>query len=207
MRDFNFEDMHQQILPIIMVMPPESQAGNNFGNISVKIAGGNIQGSLDHIEKTWKRYLPQVPFESTFLDDRFDRLYKNEQRQGSLFTAFASIAIFIACLGLFGLSAFTITQRVKEIGMRKVLGASAGNIVGLLSKDFLKLVAIAAGIAFPIAWYSMHKWLGDFAYRIPIRWWVFLAAGTLAAAIALITISVQAVRAAMANPVKSLRSE
>ena len=207
MRDFNFEDMHQHILPIIMVLPPESQAGNTYGNISIRIAGGNIQSSLDHIEKTWKRYLPQVPFESTFLDDRFDRLYKNEQRQGSLFTAFAGIAIFIACLGLFGLSAFTITQRVKEIGMRKVLGASAGNIVGLLSKDFLKLVAIAALIAFPVAWYSMANWLGDFAYRIPIHWWVFVAAGVLAAAIALITISVQAVRAAMANPVKSLRSE
>jgi putative ABC transport system permease protein len=207
MRDFNFEDMHQQILPIIMVIPSAAQAGNSYGNISIKLAGGDIQNSLDHIEKTWKRYLPEVPFEYTFLDDRFDRLYKNEQRQGSLFTTFAGIAIFIACLGLFGLSAFTITQRVKEIGIRKVLGASAGNIVGLLSGDFLKLVAIAALIAFPIAWYSMHNWLGDFAYRIPIRWWVFLAAGILAAAVALVTISVQAIRAALANPVKSLRSD
>lgn len=207
MRDFNFESMHQQILPIIFVAPPESQAGNSYGNISIKLAGGDIAGSLAHIEKTWKRYLPEVPFDYTFLDERFDQLYKTEQRQGSLFTTFAGIAIFIACLGLFGLSAFTITQRVKEIGIRKVLGASAGNIVGLLSRDFLKLVAIAALIAFPIAWYSMHNWLGDFAYRISLEWYVFAAAGFLAAAVALVTISVQAVRAALANPVKSLRSE
>jgi putative ABC transport system permease protein len=207
MGDFNFEDLHQHILPLIFIIPPASQASNNYGNISIKLAGGNISGSLAHIETTWKRFLPDVPFEYTFLNERFDRLYKNEQRQGSLFTAFAGIAIFIASLGLFGLSAFTITQRVKEIGVRKVLGASAGSIVGLLSMDFLKLVAIAALIAFPIAWYAMHIWLGDFAYRIPIRWWVFLAAGALAAAIALVTISVQAIRAALANPVKALRSE
>jgi putative ABC transport system permease protein len=188
-------------------MPADSNAGNSFGRISVKIAGGNIPEALAHLEKTWKRYLPEVPFEYTFLDDRFDELYKSERRQGSLFTAFSCIAILIACLGLFGLSAFTISQRIKEIGVRKVLGASTGSIVSLLSGDFLMLVAIAALIAFPIAWYAMHNWLGDFAYRIPIRWWVFLAAGVLAAAIALVTISVQAIRAALANPVKALRSE
>jgi putative ABC transport system permease protein len=207
MGDFNFEDMHQQIVPLIFVIPPTAQFGNTFGNVSIKLAGGDIQGSLEHIEKTWKRYLPEVPFEYTFLNDRFDKLYKSEQRQGSLFTTFAGIAIFIACLGLFGLSAFTITQRVKEIGIRKVLGASAGSIVGLLSKEFLKLVAIAAVFAFIIAGFTMHNWLNNFAYRIPLDWWVFLAAGILAAAVALITISVQAVRAALANPVKSLRSE
>jgi putative ABC transport system permease protein len=207
MGDFNFEDMHQSIRPIIFVMPADSNAGNSFGRISVKIAGGNIPEALAHLEKTWKRYLPEVPFEYTFLDDRFDELYKSERRQGSLFTAFSCIAILIACLGLFGLSAFTISQRIKEIGVRKVLGASTGSIVSLLSGDFLMLVAIAALIAFPIAWYAMHNWLGDFAYRIPIRWWVFLAAGVLAAAIALVTISVQAIRAALANPVKALRSE
>jgi putative ABC transport system permease protein len=207
MGDFNFEDMHQKIVPVIFMVPPASQMGYNFNNISIKIAGGDIPGSLEHIEKTWKRYLPEVPFGYAFLNERFNKLYRSEQRQGSLFTTFAGIAIFIACLGLFGLSAFTITQRVKEIGIRKVLGAGAGTIVGLLSWDFLKLVGIAAIIAFPVAWYSMHNWLGDFAYRIPIRWWVFLAAAVLAAAVALITISVQAVRAALANPVKSLRSE
>jgi len=207
MRDFNFESMHQSIVPLIMVMGSNSQGSNSYNNISVKIAGGNVAAAMSHLEKIWKRYLPVVPFEYTFLDERFQKLYQSEQRQGTLFTAFSGIAIFIACLGLFGLSAFTITQRIKEIGVRKVLGASTGSIVQLLSLDFLKLVAIAALIAFPIAWYVMHNWLRDFAYRVSIQWWIFLVAGVLAAAVALATISFQAIRAALANPVKSLRSE
>jgi putative ABC transport system permease protein len=169
MGDFNFESMHQQILPMIFIMPADSVAGNNFNNLSIKLSGTDIAGSLATIEKTWQRYLPEVPFEYTFLDEHFEQLYNTEQQQGSLFTIFSGIAIFIACLGLFGLSAFTITQRIKEIGVRKVLGASTGSIVQLLSTDFLKLVAIAACIAFPIAWYAMSHWLGDFAYRIPIH--------------------------------------
>jgi len=207
MQDFHFESLHQQILPIVLVLPPESQAGNTYGKISVKIAGGNITTALNHLERTWKRYLPHSPFGYTFLDEKFNQLYQSEQRQGTLFTAFAGIAIFIACLGLLGLSAFAISQRIKEIGIRKVLGASVGSIVTLLSRDFLALVGIAAIIAFPIAWYAMHNWLQDFAYRIPIQWWIFLVAGIVAAAVALITISFQAIRAAIANPVKSLRSE
>jgi putative ABC transport system permease protein len=142
-----------------------------------------------------------------FLDERFDALYKSEQKQGSLFTVFAGIAILIACMGLFGLSAFTISQRVQEIGIRKVLGASTGSIVGLLSKDFLKLVGIAAVIAFPVAWYAMNSWLQDFAYRINMPWLIFLLAAIVAAAVALVTISFQAIKAALSNPVKSLRSE
>ena len=207
MGDFNFESMHQQIQPLIFVMPADSQAGNSYGSISVKLAGSDVTGSIAWLEKTWKQYLPEVPFDYTFLDERFDQLYKTEQEQGSLFTTFSGIAIFIACLGLFGLSAFTINQRIKEIGVRKVLGASTASIVSMLSKDFLRLVAIASLIAFPIAFYAMNRWLGDFAYRIPIEWWIFLAAGALAAAIALITISLQAIKAALANPVKALRSE
>ena len=207
MGDFNFEDMHQQIHPLIFTMPAQSQAGNSYGNISVKLAGTDLAGSLAYLEKTWKRYLPEVPFEYTFLNERFDELYRSEQRQGSLFTAFAGIAILIACLGLFGLSAFTITQRIKEIGVRKVLGASTGSIVGLLSRDFLRLVGIASVIAFVVALVVMYKWLQSFAYRITMQWWVFLAAGLLAAAIALFTIGFQAVKAALANPVKALRSE
>ncbi len=151
--------------------------------------------------------LPETPFEYTFLDENFGKLYKSEQRQGSLFTVFAGIAIFIACLGLLGLSAFAITQRIKEIGIRKVLGASATSIVVLLSKDFLKLILLAAVIAFIIAGFAMNSWLQDFAYRISLQWWVFLVAGILATAIALITIGLQAFRAAMANPVNNLRSE
>jgi putative ABC transport system permease protein len=207
LNDFNFESMHQAIVPIIMVMPPASQAGGSFGNISIKISGNDIAGTLAHIEKTWKQYLPVIPFEYAFIDEKFDRLYQSEQRQGTLFTSFAGIAIFIACLGLLGLSAFAISQRIKEIGVRKVLGASTGSLVQLMSVDFLKLVAISALIAFPIAWYAMHNWLRDFAYRIAIQWWVFLVAGILAATVALVTISFQAIRAALANPVKSLRSE
>jgi putative ABC transport system permease protein len=202
--DFHFESMHQKILPLIILIPPQE---NYYGKISVKIAGNNIAAALSSIEKTWNRFLPETPFEYTFLDENFDNLYKSEQRQANLFTTFASIAIFIACLGLFGLSAFAITQRIKEIGIRKVLGASTGSIVGLLSKDFLKLVFIAAAIAFPIAWYAMHNWLQDFAYRTSIQWWIFLAALLIAGFVALATISIQAIKAALANPVKSLRTE
>ena len=209
MKDFNFESMHQAIVPIIMIMPTASQAGNNFSRISIKISGNkdNVSAAIAHLEKTWKSYLPEVPFEYTFLDEKFEQLYQSEERQGTLFTVFSGIAIFIACLGLLGLSAFSISQRLKEIGIRKVLGASTSGIIRLLSLDFLKLVALAALIAFPIAWYAMHNWLHDFAYRISIQWWIFGIAGLLAAMVALATISFQALKAALANPIKSLRTE
>jgi len=204
-RDFHFESMHQPIVPMILLMLPTSIS--YYNNISVKIAGNNIPSTIAHLDAVWKKYLPEVPFQSSFLDENFDALYKSEQKQGSIFTVFAFIAIFIACLGLFGLSAFSITQRIKEIGIRKVLGATTGSIVGLLSKDFLKLVAVAAIIAFPVAWYAMHNWLQDFAYRISMPWWIFVLAGIIAAAVALATISFQAIKAALSNPVKSLRTE
>jgi putative ABC transport system permease protein len=205
--DFNFESMHQKIMPLVFIIPSEKYAAQNYGILSIKIKGNNTRAALSHLEKTWKKYLPETPYEYSFLDEKFDQLYKSEQRQGTLFTAFSGIAIFIACLGLFGLSAFAITQRIKEIGIRKVLGASAAGIVGLLSRDFLKLVAIAAIIAFPVAWYAMSRWLQDFAYRIEMPWWLFLLAGILASVVALATISSLAIRAALSNPVKSLRSE
>jgi putative ABC transport system permease protein len=205
MSDFHFESMHQQIIPLVMVMFPPSVG--SFNNVSVKIAGNDISAALNHLEKTWRKFLPETPYQFNFLDERFDKLYQSEQRQGTIFIVFAFIAIFIASLGLFGLSAFAITQRVKEIGVRKVLGANVGSIVTLLAKDFLKLVIIAAIIAFPVAWFAMHNWLKDFAYRISIQWWVFLLAGILAALIALVTVSFQAVKAATANPVKSLRMD
>jgi putative ABC transport system permease protein len=205
--DFHFESMHQQIVPLVFAMTPDNTPGFRYNFLSVKIAGNNITAGIAHLEKTWKKYLPQTPFEYTFLDEKFQQLYRSEQKQGTLFTSFSGIAIFIACLGLLGLSAFAISQRIKEIGVRKVLGASTSSIVTLLSKDFLKLVAIAAIIAFPVAWYAMHNWLTDFAYRISIQWWIFLVAGILASAVALITIGFQAIRAAMSPPVKSLRTE
>ena len=202
--DFHFESLHQRILPIVLFT---SAIPDGYSRISIKISGNNISTALAHIEDTWKKFLPEIPYDYSFLDDQFAELYKAEQQQGSIFTIFSFIAIFIACLGLFGLSAFTITQRIKEIGIRKVLGASVGNIVQLISKDFLLLVLIASVIAFPIAWYAMHNWLEDFAYRINIPWWLFIAAGILAALIAFATISIQAIKAAVANPVKNLRTE
>jgi putative ABC transport system permease protein len=201
--DFHFENMHQRILPLTLF---EGTGPNNYNNISVKVTG-NLPHALQYIESTWKKFLPETPYTYTFLNERFGKLYEAEQKQGTIFTVFACIAIFIACLGLFGLSAFATTQRIKEIGIRKVLGAGTTNIVGLLSADFLKLVAIAALLAFPVAWYAMHSWLGDFAYRTSIPWWIFLLAGIVAALVALVTISFQAIKAALANPVKSLRSE
>jgi putative ABC transport system permease protein len=202
--DFHFESMHQDIVPLVLLVPRNA---NNYGNISIKMSGNNIPATLTHIEKTWKTFLPETPYQFTFLDENFDRLYQAEERQKTIFTIFACLAIFIACLGLFGLSAFAISQRIKEIGIRKVLGANIRSIVGLLSKDFLKLVVIAAVIAFPIAWYAMHKWLEDFAYRIGIPWWVFVVAGIIAAIVAFVTISFQSIKAARANPVKNLRTE
>jgi putative ABC transport system permease protein len=202
--DFHFESLHQRILPMVFFMPSGT---GGFGSISIKISGTNIPAALAHIENTWKQFLLETPFDYTFLDESYQQLYESELHQGTLFTIFACIAIFIACLGLFGLSAFAISQRIKEIGIRKVLGADVASIVGLLSKDFLKLVLIAAVIAFPVAWYGMHQWLEDFAYRIGIPWWLFVVAGVVAAVIAFATISLQTVKAARANPVKNLRTE
>ncbi|WP_121810067.1 ABC transporter permease [Mucilaginibacter kameinonensis] len=204
-KDFHFESLHQNIIPLLMEMP--SFANNNYGKVTVKIDGNHVNSALATLEQTWKKYQSETPFEYSFLDERFQKLYNSEQEQGNLFTIFSCLAIFIACLGLFGLSAFTISQRVKEIGVRKVLGASIPQIVTELSKDFLKLVIVAAVIALPIAWYAMSKWLLDFAFRVSIQWWVFVMAGVIALIIAFATISYQSIKAAMANPVKSLRSE
>jgi len=199
------QSMRQQIVPMVLVMTPPSSP--YFNNLSVKLSGNNVSASLDYLQKTWQKFLPEIPYQYAFLDENFDKLYESEQRQGTLFTVFACIAIFIASLGLFGLSAFAITQRIKEIGVRKVLGANVSSIVTLLSKDFLKLVLIAAIIAFPVAWYAMNSWLKDFAYRINIPWWIFILAAIAAALIALITVSFQAIKAAISNPIKSLRTE
>jgi putative ABC transport system permease protein len=202
--DFHFESLHQKITPLVLLVP---RGAGSYGRISIKIAGSNIPSALDRIASSWKNFLPDTPYQFSFLDENFARLYEAEQRQKTLLIIFASLAIFIACLGLFGLSAFAILQRIKEIGIRKVLGADIPTIVALLSKDFLKLVVFAAIPAFVVSWYFMNKWLEDFAYRISMPWWMFLTAGLLAAIIALITISFQAIKAALANPVKSLRTE
>jgi putative ABC transport system permease protein len=158
------------------------------------------------VEQTWKKY-SDMPFSYSFLDDRFDNMYQAEQKIGQIFAIFACLAIVIACLGLFGLVAFVTMQRTKEIGIRKVLGASILSIIALLSKDFIKLVLIAFVIATPIAWYAMHQWLQEFAYQVDIGMNVMVMAGIIALLIALLTVSFQAIKAALANPVKSLRSE
>src|SRR5688572_13878396 len=174
---------------------------------SLRIQTTDIPKTLEHVRKSWAAAFPGNPFEYFFLDDYFNSQYQNERRFGKLFTSFAILAIIIGCLGLFGLSAFMANQRIKEIGIRKVLGASVGNIAAMLSKDFIRLVAIAVIVASPIAWFVMDKWLQDFAHRVSISWWVFVLAGAAALFIALVTVSFQAIKAAVANPVKSLRTE
>jgi putative ABC transport system permease protein len=172
----------------------------------VQLAGGkDISGTISGIEAKWKSIIPNRPFSYYFLDEYFDRQYRSEDRFGRLFLNFAILAIFISCLGLLGLAAYSTLQRTKEIGIRKVLGASVGAIVNLLSKEFLALVAISFLIAAPLSWYFMDKWLAGFVYRMSIGWWVFAVAGIMALFIALFTVSFQAIKAAVANPVKSLR--
>ncbi len=207
MNDFHFESLHEEIKPLILIMPAASPGQSFYNNISIKATGNNISSALATLKDTWQKYFPELPYQYTFLDENFEKLYAAEQKQETIFTVFACISIFIACLGLFGLSAFAITQRVKEIGVRKVLGANVSSIVALISKEFLILVIIAVPFAFLVAWYAMYKWLQDFAYRINIEWWVFIVAGFAALLIALATVSFQAIKAALTNPIKSLRTE
>ncbi|WP_353129847.1 ABC transporter permease [Parapedobacter pyrenivorans] len=200
-KDFHFESLHQDMVPLAMAMSPDG-----YGWWSVRTSG-DIRTTLNHLESVWKARFPNNPFQYEFLDDRFGALYEREQTQQILFGIFAGIAIFISCLGLLGLSMYMAELRMKEIGIRKVLGASVSGIVRLLSKDFLKLVLIAIFIATPLAWWIMNAWLADFAYRITIQWWMFTVAGIAAVVIALATVSWQAIKAAIANPVDSLRDE
>jgi putative ABC transport system permease protein len=200
-KDFHFESLHK---PVEALRIGYAQRGNK---LSLKIDANHMDAALYHLRKTWSAAVPEVPLEYRFVDEKLNEQYGNENKMQQVFYAFASISLLIACLGLFGLSIYVVERKIKEIGIRKVLGASVSGIVGLLSKDFMKLVFIAAVIASPLAWYFMHEWLKDFAYRINIRWWVFGIAGTIALVIALITVCFRAVEAAMANPVKSLRTE
>jgi len=200
--DFNFETMKQKVTPLCMVL-----GLYNSTIVSVKLSGKDTKKVISDVANVWKSFSPDQPFRYTFLDESFANMYKDVQRTGSIFTSFAVLAIIIACLGLFALSAFMAEQRTKEIGIRKVLGASVNGIVTMLSKDFLKLIIIAMLIASPIAWWAMIKWLQDFEYRIPVAWGFFAVAGIAALLIALFTISFQAIKAAVANPVQSLRAE
>jgi putative ABC transport system permease protein len=199
--DFNYASVKQKIAPMMMML------GGNFGGLILKIKTSNVKGFLTDLKKKWDAFNPDGPLEYNFLDEKFAALYVNEQHTQQIFSAFAVLAVIIAGLGLFGLSAFVIEQRTKEIGIRKVLGASVKNVLLLVSKEFLLLVCITFIISIPVTWWAMHAWLQDFAYRINISWWVFFIAGLFAILIALITISFQAIKAAIANPVNSLRTE
>jgi putative ABC transport system permease protein len=199
--DFNYASVKQEVAPMLMML------GNNFGGLVVKIKTTDIKGFLGDLKEQWAAFNPPGPLEYNFLDEKFAALYASEQRTKQIFSAFAVLAIIIAGLGLFGLSASVIEQRTKEIGVRKVLGASVQQVLLLVSKDFLLLVGIAFILSIPVTWWAMNAWLKDFAYRINIGAVVFIMAGVAALLIAFITISFQAIKAAMANPVKSLRNE
>jgi putative ABC transport system permease protein len=201
-KDFHFTSLRNQIKPFVFVNIPRRVA-----NFTIKLSADNMKQTLARLESTWKKFSADRPFEYNFLDETYAGLYQSETRFQKVFISLVVLGIIIACLGLFGLATFAAQQRVKEIGIRKVLGASVSNLIGLLSKDFLKLVIIALILAVPVAWFAMNKWLQDFAYRINIHWWVFMVAAIITVLIAWITISTQAFRAAAANPVKSLRTE
>ncbi len=204
MKDFNYNSLHEDVRPFMLVY---SNNNNDFSHLVVAADSKNYTALLQKVEALWQKNLPAVPFEYAFLDDEVQKQYETEITLSRLINAFTFMAIIISCLGLFGLAAFSAEQRKKEIGVRKVLGASVVNLTTMLSGDFLKLVAIAMLIAAPIAWWAMSKWLEAFAYRISISWWMLALAGLIAAFIAFITVSLQSVKAAIANPVKSLRSE
>jgi hypothetical protein len=202
-KDFHFNSLHEPIAPLILHYGEDQ----SWGLILVRTKPGETKPALASLEKLYKKLNPSFPFTYKFSDEEYSNLYKSEQVVSKLSGCFAFLAIFISCLGLLGLAIFTAEQRTKEIGIRKVLGASVQGIIVMLSKDFLKLVLIALIIATPLAWYSMNNWLQDYAYRINISWWIFPLAGITAMLVTLFTISFQAVRAALSNPVKSLRTE
>jgi putative ABC transport system permease protein len=202
LKDFNDRSFRHNLAPLLITT-------NNtmYSQAGIKLATTNIASTLQSVKKVWERTFPDFVYEYRFLDDKIDNFYKQELQLAQLYKIFAAIAIFLSCLGLYGLASFMAVQRIKEVGIRKVLGATAGNIVYLFSKEFIILIAIAFSVATPVAWYYMHQWLQDYAYRINISWWLFAAGGSVAIIIALATISFQAIKAAIANPVKSLRTE
>jgi putative ABC transport system permease protein len=200
-KDFNFKSLRDNIEPMVL------KNEDNNGALSIHISSNNIAVLLSQIENKWKSFSPNQQLNYSFMDQQFDAAYRSEQRMGKIFLSFTTLTIIIACLGLFGLAAYAAEQRTKEIGIRKVLGANLSTIVGLLSKDFLKLVLISIVIATPFAWWGMQKWLQSFAYRQNMQWWVVALAGFAAILIAFVTISFQSIKAALSNPVDSLRSE
>ncbi|MGB8320481.1 MAG: FtsX-like permease family protein, partial [Ignavibacteriaceae bacterium] len=201
-KDFHLRSLHQKMEPFIIYF---SRGQTNY--LPIRISSNDISGTISTIKNEWKKFVQNKPFEYFFLDEDLNRLYHSDQKTGQILTSFSMLAIFIACLGLFGLAAFTTERRTKEIGIRKALGATVLNVIFILSKEFTKWVLVANIIAWPVAYYFMNKWLQDFAYRINIGVWIFILSGILALLIALLTVISHAVKAARANPVKSLRYE
>ncbi|HTI61825.1 ABC transporter permease [Mucilaginibacter sp.] len=200
-KDFNFKSLRENVTPMILFNSEDR------GALNIRIKSSDIKALQEQIKNKWTAFSPNHAFNFSFMDQDFDKMYRAEQRQGQIAVSFTSLAIVIACLGLFGLAAYAAEQRTKEIGIRKVLGANVSNIVSMLSKDFIALVLIAILVAVPIAWYFMHQWLQGFAYHQNVQWWIIAVAGSGAILIAFVTISFQSIKAALTNPVKSLRSE
>jgi putative ABC transport system permease protein len=202
LKDFNDRSFRHYPAPLLI-----TTNGTMYSQAAIKLETKNIFSTLQSVKTVWEQTIPNFVYEYRFLDDKIAGFYKQESQLAQLYEIFAAIAIFLSCLGLYGLALFMAAQRTKEVGIRKVLGASAGNIVYLFSKEFIMLIAIAFAIATPIAWYFMHNWLQNYVYRINISWWLFAAGGFVAIVIALATISFQAIKAAFANPVNSLSSQ
>jgi ABC-type antimicrobial peptide transport system permease subunit len=201
-KNYNSQSLQQAMAPVIIGNYKET-----YRLINLKLQQQNMQQTLAYVEKLWSQTYPDHVYEYQFIDEIIANFYRQEKQLSQLYKIFAVIAIFLSCLGLYGLASFMAVQRIKEVGIRKVLGATVQNVVYLFTKEFIGLIAIAFLIATPLAWYFMNKWLEDFAYRIDINWWIFLIAGLLSLFIALITVSSQAIKAAIANPVKNLRTE
>jgi putative ABC transport system permease protein len=202
LKDFNDRSFRHDLAPLVITTNITM-----YRQAAIKLPTINISSTMQSVRKVWEQAFPDFVYEYRFLDEKIESFYKQENQLGQLYKIFSAIAIFLSCLGLYGLASFMAVQRIKEVGIRKVLGATAGSIVYLFSKEFIMLIAIAFAIATPLVWYYMHQWLQNYAYRINVSWWLFAAGGLAAIIIALLTVSFQAIKAAMANPVKSLRSE
>ena len=201
-QDFHYKNLHEKVTTSVIQLYPAVTY-----KVAVKLRTADMKNTIAYINDTWNKFNPGFPLDYKFMDETYGAMYRSEEKLGSLIWIFTLMAIVVGCLGLFALAAFNAEQRTKEIGIRKVLGAGVLSIFGLLSKSFVRLVLLSSLLAFPVAWWAMNKWLADFSYRIAIGWWVFVVAGAAALAVALITVSFQAIRAAVANPVKSLRTE
>jgi len=201
-KDFHFESLHVPIVPLAYAWDEKTH-----GFCSIKISAHNITETLNNIEETWLKYSPEYPFKYSFLDKSFDQMYKTEQRLGIIAIYFSILAVFIACLGLFGLSAFMVERRIKEIGIRKVLGASIIDIVKMLSGEYTRLVLYANIIAIPVTWYVLHLWLQDYPYSTTIHWWIFIISALITIIIALFTVSFQSIKAAVTNPAETVKYE